>query len=581
MSKNALFAPRLLFAVLLGGLTCLLMACGGSGEPAPDAQDTPQEGETYTLVLPEGAEEASAAIRGDDLREMVAVLSDDAMEGRGPGTPGDEMARQYLIEQLQAVGLEPGAADGTWEQGFRLVGVTATAPETWDFEAAGKTLSLKHWDEYIAASGVQEETARVDDAEVVFVGYGIEAPEYGWDDFKGADLSGKVLLMLNNDPDWDADLFEGDRRLYYGRWTYKYESAARQGAAGAIIIHTDKSAGYNFGVVQNSWTGPQFELPAAGEPRIQVAGWASWEASQKLAELAGQDLDQLVEQARSKDFQPVALGVRTSLTLSNEVQSEAQTSNVLALLPGSDPTVADQAIIYTAHHDHLGRGGMVDDEGDDIFNGARDNATGTAMVVAIAKAYKALPTPPRRSILFAFVGAEEQGLLGSKYYAQNPSIHPGKLVANINYDSGNIWGPTRDISYIGLGKSTLDDIAKAAAGLQDRKVLGDQFPDQGLFYRSDQFSLAKIGVPAMYLSGGTDLIGDPNGKAKMDEWRDKNYHRVNDELEDNWNFEGMVQDAQVGFFAGLHISQADEIPAWNPGDEFEAARLAALAEVGQ
>jgi Zn-dependent M28 family amino/carboxypeptidase len=585
----SLSAPKLSPFLPLVLLACFT-ACGDHASSNQDENlEAPREEPTLAtapLTLPNGADEAATeAITPEFLRSVVATLADDAMEGRGPGTAGDAMARKYLIEQLDKLGLKPGGADGSWEQSFRIVGVNAKAPKHWTFTRGEQTLHLAHWDEYIASSGVQEETSRIENAEVVFVGYGIEAPEYGWDDFKGADLKGKVLLMLNNDPDWDAELFEAERRLYYGRWTYKYESAARQGAAGAIIIHTTPSAGYNFGVVQHSWTGPQFELPAAGEPRIQVAGWTSWEASEQLATFAGQDLKALAEAARSKDFQPVPLGITTSFLLENEVQSEAITANVLGILPGNDPAVSHQVVIYTGHHDHLGRSEPSDDSDggtsdDHIYNGARDNASGVAMVLAIAKAYTLLPEPPRRSILFAFVAAEEQGLLGSKFYAQNPTIPAGNLVANINFDSGNIWGRTTDLSYIGYGKSTLDAVAEAAAAKQGREVVGDQFPDQGLFYRSDQFSLAKIGVPAMYLSEGTNFIDIPDGEKKMDAWLEENYHQVSDELEDSWGFDGMVEDAQVGFWAGLYIAQGQEIPAWNPGDEFEAARKAALLEVG-
>lgn len=570
--------PGRALAPSLAGLLLLLMtACGGPGEEAPAASAPEPTGPTF--ALPEGADQAAEAIDAEILRSTITALSDDRLKGRGPGSEGDTLARQLLIDQLEGLGLQPAGPDGGWEQTFGIVGIEAEVPKTWSFSAAGKSLDLAFWDEFIAGSGVQNETSTVDDAEVVFVGYGIEAPEYQWDDYKGADLQGKVLLMLNNDPDWDPELFEGNRRLFYGRWTYKYESAARQGAAGAIIIHTTESAGYPFQVIQTSWTGPQFELPAGDEPRLEVAAWTSWEASEKLVALAGHDLDQLVESARSRDFAPVSLGIRTSLALENRIDRDTSTANVLAMLPGGDPELADQVVIYTAHHDHLGQG-KPDADGDTIYNGARDNASGAAMVMAIAKAYTELPESPRRSILFAFVAAEEQGLLGSKYYAQEPTIHPGRLVANVNFDSGNIWGRTRDLSYIGFGKSSLDAIAIAAADKQGRIVKGDQFPDRGLFYRSDQFSLAKIGVPAMYLSVGTEFRDDPQGNEKMEAWVQTNYHQQSDELDDSWGFEGMVEDARVGFWAGLSIANGDGIPAWNPGDEFEAARLAALAELG-
>lgn len=569
-------------ALALTLLVFTLVGCGGeppaTEAPADETPATPTV-DAFAFELPEAADAAAEAITADALRTLIGALSEDRLEGRGPGSEGDRLAREILIEELQGLGLQPGGPDGSWEQTFQIIGIDADVPDTWTFDAAGKTLDLKFWDEFIASSGVQRETATVEDAEVVFVGYGIEAPEYQWDDFGEADLNGKVLLMLNNDPDWDPELFEGDRRLYYGRWTYKYESAARQGAVGAIIIHTDASAGYPFQVVQTSWTGPQFELPAGDEPRLEVAAWTSYEAAERLTELAGHDLGQLIESARSRDFQPVDLGVRTSISLTNELAQDTTTANVLALLPGSDPTLAEQAVIYTAHHDHLGRG-AADADGDEIYNGARDNASGTAMIVEIARAFQALPEAPKRSILFAFVGAEEQGLLGSKFFAQHPTIHPGQLVANVNFDSGNIWGRTGDISYIGYGKSNLDDVAEAAAAKQGRIVKGDQFPDRGLFYRSDQFSLAKIGVPAMYLSGGTDYLDDPDGKSKAEAWVQNNYHQQSDELDDSWNLDGMVEDARVGFWAGLAIADSAQLPEWNPGDEFEAARKAARAELG-
>lgn len=574
------FNQRLLLAAIAIAAIALT-ACTPAPEKTDAAETVAAAAAPLTLELPAGYEQAADEITGEFQRQIIATLADDGLEGRGPGTPGDAGARHFLIEQLQALGLEPGGPGGSWEQPFAIVGTDAKAPDAWTFRAAGKELSLKFWDEYIASSGVQEEAAVIDGAELVFVGYGIEAPEYQWDDYKGTRLAGKVLLMLNNDPDWDPSLFDGNRRLYYGRWTYKYESAARQGAAGAIIIHTDSSAGYPWQVVQTSWTGPQFELPAGDEPRTRVHAWTTWEATEKLVELAGYRLDELAEAARHRDFQPVALGIRTGLRLDNDVSRGVETANVLGLLRGSDPELADQTVIYTAHHDHLGRG-KANDDGDDIYNGARDNGSGCAVVMSIARAYAALPTAPRRSILFAFVAGEEQGLLGSKFYAREPTVAAGRLVANVNFDSANIWGRTRDLTYIGYGKSTLDRVADAAAALQDRTVQGDQFPDKGYFYRSDQFSLAKIGVPAMYFSGGTDFRDhEPGwGKQQVHAWTSVHYHQQSDELTDEWNFEGMVEDARLGFLAGLHVAQTDEIPAWNPGDEFEAARLKALAALG-
>ncbi len=548
-------------------LLCLA-ACGGDAPPdgAPAAGDNP-------------VERALAMITADYMREQVIELASDRYEGRGPGTAGDRLARDYLVGELQALGLEPGAADGGWQQAFELVGLTAEQPPEWSFATADASLALDQWNDFIASSGVQAERAAFDDAELVFVGYGIQAPEYDWDDYKGVDLDGKVLLIMNNDPDWDPELFAGETRLYYGRWRYKYESAARQGAVGAIIIHTTPSAGYPFQVVQTSWTGEQFQLPAGDEPRSQVEAWVTEDAARRLVALGGHDLDALREAADNRDFEPVPLGVTTSIAMDVEL-SRVESANVLGLIPGSDPELADEAVIYTAHHDHLGIG-TPNEAGDTIYNGAMDNASGVAQVLAIARALQALPEPPRRSILVAFVGAEEQGLLGSKYYAENPTFPPGKIAANINYDGGNIWGHTHDVTFIGLGKSTIDEIVLSIAQSQGRTVKPDQFADRGYFYRSDQFSFAKIGVPALYLDTGTEFVDRPAdwGKAQVNHYTDVNYHQPTDEYDDSWNFDGMIEDARLGFWTGLSIAISDEMPRWNPGDEFEAARLEALEAV--
>jgi Zn-dependent M28 family amino/carboxypeptidase len=515
------------------------------------------------------------------LEAPIRFLASDALEGRGPATRGDTLARLYLAAELQSLGYQPAGPNGSWEQAFDVVGITSQAPPVWSFTAKGGQVDLRWSEDYIASSGVQTETATVRDAELVFVGYGIEAPEYRWDDFKGTDVKGKVLLMLNNDPDWDPKLFAGNTRLYYGRWSYKYESAARHGAAGAIIIHTTPSAGYPWQVVQTSWTGEQFELPDTGEPRIQVKGWATEEAARRLVKAAGKDLDALVKAARSRNFKPVSLGVRTSIQLENKI-SRVQTANVAGILPGSDPQLKDQVVLYTAHHDHLGIG-EPDESGDRIYNGAEDNAAGCAQVLAIARAFAALPQRPRRSVLILFVAAEEQGLLGSRYYAQNPTVAPGNIAANINYDGGNARGRTRDVTAIGYGKSSLDAIAEAIARKQGRKLLPDQFPDRGYYYRSDQFAFAQIGVPALYFDNGTDYIGKPPGwgaKYKA-EWEEKHYHQPSDEIDDTWVFDGMIEDAQLGFYAGYLVAQADELPTWVPGDEFEAARKKALEQLGK
>jgi Zn-dependent M28 family amino/carboxypeptidase len=531
------------------------------------------------LHLPPTADKAAQVIDRASLEAPLRFLSDDLLEGRGVASRGDQTARLYLATTLQLLGYQPGGPDGSWQQSFDMVGIVTHPPDTWQFKAGGKTVDLKHWDEFSASALNQETTATLKDAELVFVGYGIQAPEYQWDDFKGADLKGKVLVMMNNDPDWDPKLFEGTRRLYYGRWTYKYESAARQGAAGAIIIHTTPSAGYPWQVVQTSWSGEQFELPRADEPRIQVAGWATEGATRRLFEAAGQDLDKLIQQAKSRDFKPVPLGITTSLDLTNEIH-RVKTANVLGLLPGSDPKLKDEVVIVSAHHDHLGIGAP-DKTGDKIYNGAVDNASGCATVLAIAKAFAALPQHPKRSILIAFVAAEEQGLLGSAYLARHPPFPPGKIAANVNYDSVNVIGRTRDFSYIGLGKSTLDQVVQGLAAKQGRTLKGELYPDRGFFYRSDQFNFAKIGVPALYLKPGTEVIGKPAdwGKEQAADYEAHRYHQPSDQFNPNWPYDGMIEDARLGFLASLSIAENPALPAWNPGDEFEAARKKALGEV--
>lgn len=525
---------------------------------------------------------AKTYITAGALAAPIRFLASDALEGRGPATRGDQLTRLYLATQLESLGYQPAFANGQWQQPFDIVGVKAEMPRTWSFQAPSGRVDLKLRDDYIAFSGTQAEKVNVDDAELVFVGYGIQAPEYKWDDFKGVNLKGKVLVMLNNDPDWDPKLFAGKRRLYYGRWVYKYESAARQGAAGAILIHTTPSAGYPWQVVQSSWGGEQFELPAQGEPRLKIRGWATEEATRRLFAAAGRNLEQLMSAARTRAFKPVPLGIRTSIAFTNRLSS-VQTANVGGLLRGSDPKLADEVLIYSAHHDHFGVG-EPDASGDRIYHGAVDNASGCAQLLAIARAITALPERPRRSVLMLFVAGEERGLLGSMHYALHPTFPPGRIAADINYDGGNIFGRTRDVTLISAGKSgSLDRIAESVAQRQGRVVLPDQFPDRGYYYRSDQFAFAKIGVPALFFDDGTDFIGRPAGwgKQKIEDWEQKQYHQPGDRLDDSWNFDGMIEDAQLGLYAGWLIAESDTLPAWNPGDEFEAARRSALAAVGK
>lgn len=546
-----------------------------------------QPGDATGAPRPPGAEAlvsaaekgAAAVIKAERIRGHVRFLSSDLLEGRGPGTRGDRLAQAYIAAQLESCGLEPGAPDGGWYQPFEIVGVDSKSPASVVFAHGEARLALRHSEDLVAFSGVQAPEARVDDAEVVFVGYGIVAPEFQWDDYKGADLRGKLLLMLNNDPEDDPALFAGKTRLYYGRWDYKYESAARTGAVGAIIVHTEPSAGYKWQVVQSSWSGEQFAVPEPGGPKLQVKAWATEDASRRIAQLGGRDLDALRAAAQRRDFRPVPLGVRSSLALQNQV-SRTRTANVIGRLRGGDRK--GEAVVYTAHHDHLG---MREGAGDTIYNGAMDNASGVAALLSIAEAFQSLKPTPQRSVYFAAVAAEEQGLLGSEYLAAHPPLHPGRIAADINLDGIDIWGRTRDLTMIGLGKSNLDDWVKALLAYQGRRVVADQFPEKGFFYRSDQFSLAKIGVPAAYFDAGTDVIGRPDGwgKAAQQRFEDEHYHQPSDELRDDWSFEGAVENTRFLFYLGVKLANAAQLPAWRPGDEFEAARkkaLAAAAEAG-
>jgi len=555
----------------LGAALLLAMgSCEPSHPPARAPAARPPQPET-------SLGSASATITGEFLEHQVRQISADDLEGRGPGTPGDSRARVYLREQLASLGVEPGLGVKGWEQPVELVGLKAHLPSAWLFAHGDHTLSLAWWDQYIAGSGVQSATGAIDQAELVFVGYGIEAPEYGWDDFKGKSVKGKVVLVLNDDPDWDPALFAGKTRLYYGRWTYKYESAARHGAVGAIIVHTTPSAGYPYQVVQSSWGGEQFALPSSGSTSLQVKAWVTEEAARALVALSGKSLESLRTLAQNRAFTPVELGIKTSLHFDNRV-SRVQTGNIIGKIPGSDPRLGDEYVVLSAHHDHLGIG-KPDPSGDAIYNGALDNGAGVAQVLAIVKALQSLPTKPRRSIFVLFPAAEEAGLLGSQYFTEHLPVSAGKIAANLNYDGGNIWGRSRDITQIGKGKSSLDAIVLRVAARLGRTIEEDQFPDRGTFYRSDQFNFAKIGVPALYLKTGTDFIGRPPnwGKAQILAFEAKRYHQPSDQVGPDWNFDGMVDDARFGFFAALELANAERAPDWTPGDEFEPARRASLA----
>ncbi|MBI5631096.1 MAG: M20/M25/M40 family metallo-hydrolase [Elusimicrobia bacterium] len=505
----------------------------------------------------------------------IRVLASDDFEGRAPGTPGEEKSVGYLVKQFQDMGLAPGNPSGTFIQKVPLMGFTSRP--TARFSSPSESAAFTFPEEYVAATRRFVTEVSVKDSEVVFVGYGIEAPEYGWDDYKGMDLTGKTLLMLINDPPLpDPRMFKGKAMTYYGRWTYKYEIASAKKAAAAVIIHETGPAGYPYEVVSASFGRENFEIqrPDGNTGRVAVEAWLSPGAAARLLALAGRDLESLKKQALGPDFKPVPLGLKADFTVANALRP-IQSANVAAKLEGSDPALKDEHVLYTAHWDHLGK----DDKlpGDQIYNGAIDNASGVAGLLEIAKAFVRLKARPRRSLLFLSVTAEEKGLLGAKHYAENPLYPLDKTLAVINMDGLNPWGLTKDIVAVGLGHSTLDEVLGEAAAKKSRVVKPEPEPEKGTFFRSDHFEFVKKGVPALEYGGGTEFIGkDPDfAKRKRDEYTARDYHKVTDEVKPDWDFSGAVEDLRLLFEVGRRVADAPNWPTWKPGSEFKRQSQAA------
>jgi Zn-dependent M28 family amino/carboxypeptidase len=520
------------------------------------------------------------SITANDILQHTKVLSADEYEGRGPGTKGEELSVKYLTEQYQRLGLKPGNPDGTFVQKVPLVGFTG-AP-TASFNVGGKQINLTFPQDYVAVSRRFVPESKVENSDMVFVGYGVVAPEYGWDDYKGLDVRGKTIVMLINDPQvpdsadpkkLDDKMFKGKAMTYYGRWTYKYEIAAQKGAAAAVIIHETIPAGYPYEVVSGSWSRENFDIqkPDKNMGRAAVESWITTERAKELFTASGQDFDALKKAALSKDFKPVALKAKANMTVKNTLR-EINSINVIGKLEGADPALKNEYVIYTAHWDHLGRDPKL--TGDQIFNGALDNASGTATLLEIAEAFTKLTTPPKRSILFLAVTAEEKGLLGAKYYAENPLYPLNKTLANINKDGVNQWGRTTDITMVGDDNSTLIDLLREAATEQHRVVNPDPESEKGFYYRSDHFEFAKQGVPALYTDSGINYEGKDASfsQQKRDEYTDKDYHKVSDEIKPDWDLTGAVDDAQLLMMIGYRVAQGDKYPEWKAGSEFKAKR---------
>jgi len=558
-----------------GLMTVLGLAACAGGDADTAATDV--------AVTTEAMQPALASITAEDILRRTAVLADDSMEGRSPGGAGEERTVRFLESEFRAMGLAPGNPDGTFIQNVPLVSIRSQVEGS--LTIAGRTVALEGERDFIASTRRITPEVKVENSELVFVGYGVVAPEYGWDDYKDVDVRGKTIVMLVNDPpipasgdatQLDTMMFRGRAMTYYGRWTYKYEIAAEKGAAAAIIVHETGPAGYPFEVLSSGFEQEEFDIKSADNNmgRVAVQGWIPEPAVRRFLQQMGHSFDDLKQQALSKEFRPVELGAQASFTITSE-HRDIQSRNVVAKLEGA--TRPDEYVVYTAHWDHLGTNeGM---SGDNIFNGALDNASGTAALLEIAEAFTQLPEPPARSILFLAVTAEERGLLGAKYYAENPLYPLAQTVANINMDGVNQWGRTEDIVVIGLGNSTLDDVLAEAVATQGRRIVADAEPEKGFYYRSDHFEFAKQGVPAIYTDAGVSFIGRDAayGQQKRDEYTTNDYHKPSDDVKPDWDLSGAVEDAQLMFQVGYRVSQKAAFPEWKPGTEFKARRDSMLA----
>ena len=523
---------------------------------------------------PDPVAEGVGAISIDSFAVATRTLSSDEFEGRAPSTRGEELTVGFLVERFSAVGLEPGN-DGSFLQSVPLVAMLETGEPRLAVRAGAAELEYAWTEDFVAWTKRVVETEAIEGSEMVFVGYGIVAPEYRWNDYEGVDAAGKTVVMLVNDPGFatrDEELFRGNAMTYYGRWTYKFEEAARQGAAGAIVVHEEAPAGYPWGVVSTGWTGPQFDQVSSegNARRVAIEGWVRGDVAREIFSAAGHDYDALRDQASQPGFVAVPLGASASVSVSNGIQ-QSETTNVLALLRGSERP--DEYVVYTAHWDHLGRvpaAGL----GDPIYNGAVDNATGTAGLIELGRAFAALPTRPARSVLLLAVTAEEQGLLGSAYYAHNPVYPTSRTVAVINIDGLNVDGPMNDVTVVGMGASELDDYLAEAAAAMGRVLRPDPEPEKGFYYRSDHFSFAKVGIPALYTDSGIDHVehGEEWTLARRADYTGNRYHKPGDEFDPAWDLTGAIDDLELLFRVGYMLATTDEWPNWREGNEFRATR---------
>ena len=564
-------------SVFAGVMTAISLLWAEMGSPAP----APTTHEPVSVQLPAAAFAAMQTINPEHIRWHVRFLAHDLLEGRGTGQRGGDIAAEYIATQFAEYGLKPAGDNGSYLQKVPLVGIT-TLPAT-QFAivpkagASGdaKAIDLKPLEDYVAYDQTQQAESDVD-ADIVYVGYGIEAPEYNWDDYKGVDVRGKVLLMLVNEPpSEDPAFFKGKALTYYGRWTYKYEEAARKGAAGVILIHQTEMASYPWEVVRNSNSGEKSFLKLEGQA-LKVASWVQYNVAKEIvATTPGMDLDKMMADARSRDFRPIVLSARLKAHMVSRVRN-FESNNVVAMLPGSDRNLRDQAVLYTAHYDHLGI--RPDMPGDNIYNGAQDNATGCGILLELARAYSVAKERPGRSILFASVTAEEQGLLGSEYLGKHPPVAAGKIALDLNYDDVKPLGAAEEVEVSGAGRTTFYPWVEATAKEFRLSIRPDARPEAGHYYRSDHFSLARVGIPAFSINEGIKFKGHDEawGAVQYEEYNEKHYHQPSDEYHADMDFTGDSAMARFGFALGWEAASSSKLVGWQKGDEFEAARKSAM-----
>jgi len=533
---------------------------------------------TLNCASPEAIGKLDGAVKPARIRAHLKILSDDIMEGRAPGSRGGELAAKYIASQFEEAGLLPAVGDSSYFQNVELIGAKHTPSLT--LNGAGRTWRLNPGTEFVGVTKIEQPLVSINNRQLVFMGYGVDASEFNWNDYANTDVTGKVLLMLVNEPKSENDIFFGGKALtYYGRWTYKYEEAARKGADGVILIHTTPLAGYGWNVVQNSRSREQFFVRSpAGARQLAFRGWITRGKAEEVLNAAGLNLDELISQANSASFNPIELPIRVSASVSNKFRT-IESPNVIGKLLGTDPVLKKECILYTSHYDHLGKNDS--HSGDGIFNGAFDNASGTSALIEIARAFSEIQFKPKRTILFAAVTAEESGLLGSQFYVQSPVFPLAKTAANINIDAVNVWGKTRNIIPLGADRSTMMEVINRVAMEMNMEISPDPMPEQGLFFRSDQFSLVKAGVPAVYLVGGLKFVGKPQdwGQKLMDDYIKNRYHGVKDEYDPSWSLEGTAQVAQFALKTGLYLANKPTMPEWHDGDPFKKIREKSIAEM--